>query len=96
MSIINTGDTLVRTEERTSNGAVFQYRLTVRESDRVASFGIPLYSVAVEMTDRGNRTEACVRDCFSDAERAFVFFNKVVDHLATPIDLPYILEDERK
>ncbi len=87
---------LLRAEERTGDGAVYRYSLTVRESDRVASFGLPLYSVAVEMAGADGISAQKAEDCFSDERKANGFFSMLVDHLATPIDLPYILEDERQ
>ena len=40
----------------------------------------------------GTRSDA--NDLFSDLSRASGFFDKIVDNLATPIDLAYIVEDE--
>ena len=37
-----------------------------------------------------------VRDAFADPGRAILFFEKLVRGLATPIDLPYVLEDSMK
>ena len=76
-------------------GASYTYSLSVRESNRVASYRIPLYSVTIEMLDAdGRRTFAEARDAFSDVGKAIVFYEKIMEHLATPINLPYILEDE--
>ena len=94
MQTFNDSDTLLRAEERTSGEARYHYRLTKRESEQVASFGLPLYSVSVQMVAPDGATEATARDCFSDEAKACGFFDKLVNHLATPIDLPYILEDE--
>ena len=88
--------TLIRTDTVTENGARYVYSLTQRESQSVASYRIPLYSVHIELTDReGNRTEASVNDAFSDVGRAIVFYDRLREHLATPINLPYIFEDEK-
>lgn len=88
-------DSILRTEKRTVDGIDYCYHLSVRESRQVSGYRLPLYSVSVEMTaqDSGT-TRADVRDYFADAGKAILFFEKVVDHLATPIDLRYILEDE--
>ena len=92
---IKTKDTEIRREVRESEGCVYTYRLVMRESTQTASYGIPLYSVVIEMTeDDGDESSASVDDVFADAGRAIVFFEKLVRNLATPIDLAYILEDD--
>ena len=86
---------LMKSETVVSRGASYTYSLFVRESNRVASYRIPLYSITVEMTDTdGHRTYAEARDAFSDIGKAVVFYEKIMEHLATPLNLPYILEDE--
>jgi hypothetical protein len=65
------------------------------ESNKVASYMLPLYSVEIEMTDKeGNVTRARTRDLFADVGKAISFFKKLYENLATPLNLPYILEDE--
>ena len=88
-------DTTIRTERREEDGIGYKYELIMRESTCVASYGIPLYSVSVEMTQSdGKTTNAHTSDVFADAGKAIDFFEKLVDNLATPVDLPYIVEDE--
>ena len=88
-------ETLMKSATVDFEGASYTYSLFVRESNRVASYRIPLYSITVEMIDReGQRTYAEARDAFSDIGKATVFYEKIMEHLATPINLPYILEDE--
>ncbi len=85
----------VRTERREKDGNLYLYELSVIEGRGVASYGIPLYSISVEMTKyTGETTRASVKEMFADAGRAICFFEHLVEHLATPIDLPYIVEDE--
>ena len=86
---------VIRKDERRDDFNVYTYELTVRRGCDTASFRIPLYSVRASMTDAyGNTSTAAVPDAFSDAGRALNFYEKVVNHLATPIDLAYVLEDE--
>ena len=86
----------VREEKRTDNGIEYKYTLSVRRSDRTASYGLALYSIKVEMTDlTGAVSEASLVDAFRSAELAFRFFDRVVDNLATPIDLPFVFDDEK-
>ena len=88
-------ETVIRRDEVSEGKSNYRYELSVRENRLTASYGIPLYSVSVAMTDpEGEYTEAAVRDAFADAGRALVFYEKIVRYLATPIDLAYILEDE--
>ncbi len=88
-------DTTIRTERRESDGIGYKYELLMHKSSRVASYGIPLYSISVEMQHSdGEVTNASTSEVFADAGKAIDFFEKLVNNLATPIDLPYIVEDE--
>lgn len=90
-----TVDTTIRTEEREKDGIEYRYELIMRESAKVASYGIPLYTILIKMTqENGETTSADTKEVFADAGKAIVFFEKLVNNLATPIDLPYIVEDE--
>ena len=90
-----TRDTVIRSEVREADGALYRYELIMKESDRVASFRIALYSISVEyMSADGSRTQATAREIFADVGKAIVFFERLVENLATPIDLPYVVEDE--
>ena len=86
---------VIRENKVYEGGAEYRYSLFSSESDRVASYRIPLYSISVEMTDKnGETTYATVGEAFADVGKAIIFYDRLVKHLATPIDLPYILEDE--
>ncbi len=87
--------TALREQTVTADGATYVYTLFSKPGSRVADYGLTLYSVEIRMTDRDGRyTESALEDIFSDHKKAFRFFDKLVKNLATPIDLPYILEDE--
>lgn len=87
--------TVIKNESVVRDGATYSYALIMSESNKVASYKIPLYSVSIEMTDEeGKKTNAHSPDLFADVGKALVFFRKLVDNLATPLNLPYILEDE--
>lgn len=90
----NIKSSVVKEVRKEEGGAVYLYRLRVTESRRVASYQLPLYSIDVEMDYEGKHTECSVNDVFSDVGKALVFFNTLVEYLATPIDLPYIFEDK--
>ena len=88
-------DKIIKHEIRECEGNSYTYSLIVNESNAVASFRLPLYSVEIEMTDaEGKKTSARTHDLFADVGKALVFYRKLVDNLATPLNLPYILEDE--
>ena len=88
-------NTVIKREEREADGAKYKYSLVMSESNKVASYKLPLYSVEIEMTDRdGVVTNASTRDLFADVGKAISFFKKLCENLATPLNLPYILEDE--
>ena len=88
-------NTVIKSELREADGAKYRYSLIVSESNKVASYKLPLYSVEIEMTDKdGNVTNARTRELFADVGKAISFFRKLSENLATPLNLPYILEDE--
>lgn len=88
-------DRVLRREEKYDEFNAYSYELIMREGDAIASWRMPLYSIRVNMTDaKGVNRSADAKDIFSDINKAIDFFNKLVNNLATPIDLAYILEDE--
>ena len=87
--------TLIKNELREIDGATYSYSLIMKESKNVASYRLPLYSIEIEMTDiDGNNTSARTCELFADVGKAISFFKKLYENLATPLNLPYILEDE--
>lgn len=97
MNITKKKSAIVRSEIRHEDGIEYEYTLTVSESDMTASFRLPLYSIRVAMTTAdGQRREAELSDAFRSPRTAFSFFNRIVDNLATPIDLPFVYDDECK
>ena len=88
--------TIIRTESREKDGIDYKYALSLKENKRTDCYGIGLYSISVEMTkpDSGVTTHSEARDLFSDEQKATRFFEKIVENLATPIDLAYVVEDE--
>ena len=90
-------DTVIKTETREVEGAVYHYSLIMSESNKVASYKLPLYSIEIEMTDcEGHKTNARTKDLFADVGKALSFFKKLSENLATPLNLPYIIEDEMR
>lgn len=88
-------ETVIKTETREEDGAKYEYSLVMSESNKVASYRLPLYSIEIKMTDsEGNVTEARTKEIFADVGKAISFFRKLSENLATPLNLLYILEDE--
>ena len=88
-------NSVIKREIREEDGAKYCYSLVVSESNKVASYKLPLYSVEIEMTDKeGNVTNAKTKELFADVGKAISFFRKLCENLATPLNLPYIIEDE--
>ena len=87
--------TIIRDEQVTKDGCYYRYKLMMTKSSKVASYRIPLYSIEIEMKDSfGELTECSVDNIFADLGKAVVFYDRMIRNLATPIDLPYIVEDE--
>lgn len=84
----------IRCEFRSKDGIDYSYKLMLSRSKSVASYGISLYSVSVEMKNNESSSLHKTGGLFSDKEKAVRFFERLVDNLATPSNLPYIIEDE--
>jgi hypothetical protein len=88
-------DKVILKEEREKSGYRYSYELTERKGDSTIDFGVYLYSIKVDMIDdRGKSRHSEAKDLFSSKEKALSFFDMIVKHLVTPIDLKYIIEDE--
>ncbi len=90
-----TKETVIKQEIRDEDGFNFIYELLLTESTEFTSFGLPLYSIRVILTDpNGIKSEEKLKNAFADVGKAYDFFDKIVSCLATPIDLQYVFEDE--
>ena len=90
-----TTDGVIRKVTIYNEGNKYTYILSKKKSSMLASFRIPLYSIRVEMTDfEGEDSYFELRDTFASEERALRFFNKLKDNLATPVNCPFVFEDE--
>ena len=96
MRLSNKGEICINEQTRMLDGIIYTYRLLLNDSLKYSSFGLPLYSIEVDMENvkSGKVTKARSGDLFSEERKATAFFNKLVRNLATPIDLAYIVEDE--
>ena len=86
--------TLIRRETVENEGLIYKYELHMKERSRGTSTA-SLYLISIELTlDDGSVTYAETGEVFADVGKAIAFFDRMVENLATPIDLPYVLEDE--
>ena len=91
---IKQAESLIRCDEVFNDGISYKFSLTERRSEGAIS-NFPLYTVKVEMRDEdGISTAAIAENVFKGTDRAIEFYDKIVRNLATPIDLPYVVEDE--
>lgn len=84
---------IIRDVTKIDDDIIYRYVLFCEKSNKVASFNIPLYSIEVSMIKDGERTSNVAKELFADIGKAISFFEKLADNLATPIDLPYVVED---
>lgn len=88
-------DTVVKSEERNSEGRHYKYELIMREGKQTHDWRLSLFSIRISMTDTdGKYSQKEAKDLFINRERALEFFDKLVKNLATPLNLGYVVEDE--
>ena len=88
-------DNVVIKEHRECDGYSYTYELILREGSSTVDWKLPLYSIRVSMSDTdGNQSQRTAKDVFTDKRKAERLFRRLVKHLATPIDLGYVIEDE--
>ena len=85
---------VVKEITKVNYGIIYNYVLFESRSTQVASFNMPLYSIEITMTKDGETTKHTAKEIFADIGKAVSFFEKLANNLATPIDLPYIIEDK--
>ena len=79
----------------TFSGYTIRYRLMAKESKKLASYRLALYSNFIDMIDQdGKQAHNEAIDLFSDINKAIEFYLKLVEGVATPTELSYIIEDE--
>lgn len=83
----------IKSEIRKSGGLEYIYEL-IRDGGGASASS---YSVAVRLKGKNGRTiTASVCELFTDEAVSLTIFKKLVDNLATPINLPYVIEDEKE
>ena len=88
--------TLIRREFVENEDVLYKYELLMNERQHGVNCA-RLYFMSVEMKFAdGSVTYAETGEVFADVGKAIAFFDRMVENLATPINLPYVLEDEIK
>jgi hypothetical protein len=78
-----------------NNESEYRYFLIKRKSENVSSFRLPLYSIRIELEASSGKTSRHeLTNVFASESKANSFFDKLVKNLATPLNLPYVFEDE--
>ena len=87
---------IIINETRVCDGITYKYSLIESTNLQISCYKIPLYSVRIEMLIHENESfsENESVALFSDLNKATDFYYKLVSNLATPMNLPYIIEDE--
>ena len=88
------GSELIRREIKIESDIKYTYELILSRGNDTSSYGLPLYSVNVKMKLGEKTFEKSSGKLFADREKAMRFFEKIVRGVATPSNLPYIIEDE--
>ena len=84
---------IIQKEEIESDGIFYRYLLLASRDTNSLSLGIRLYSVRVGAKIGEKATFYQSGEIFANEKKAQDFFIKIVSGLATPVDLPYIIED---
>lgn len=86
--------TEIRREICVRDGNLYRYRLVMKEDRNTPCDRPPLFSIEAELTTKQDVTTVRqLQDAFIDPGKALAFFHLVLEHLVTPIDLPYVFED---
>ena len=85
----------IKCHEITDNGLVYKYELIMHELRIDEANKSICYSISAELFSKdGERiSRAETAAVFFSEEKAMRFFEKSADNLATPSNLPYVLED---
>ena len=85
---------IIRERVIEADGAKYKYTLLVKEIRRHFAPKLPSYSIRIEMLlPSGDVTRDESGFIFVDFGKAIVFYERLIEHLCTPLNLPYILND---
>ena len=79
--------------ETERDGIKYCYALYEFSGEKVASFKITLYEIKVEIETHDRKESYKTGGLFVSLKKAVEFFEYLTSNLATPKNLPYIVED---
>ena len=84
-------ETVIRNETVLESGNLYCYTLIESEGAN----GTMLYSLKITLSMKdGEFSENTAKNIFTEKNAAMLFFDKMLKNLATPLNLPYVVEDE--
>ncbi len=86
---------ILRVERAYEDGAEYRYELISEEMSEERVGDVTRYSIRVKMSLCQNKTEATTDFIFTSLERASEFYSLLKKNLVTPLNLEYVIEDER-
>ncbi len=93
MEIVSNSKRKLKQVEIVCNGLKYRYGLYEFSAEKVASFKITLYEIKADM-ETEDRTESYqTGGLFVNLKKALGFFEFLTKNLATPKNLPYLVED---
>ena len=84
---------IIKRKSISCDGCVYEYELRGFEGREVASFGILLYEIHSKLTTNDGVSFYKTGGLFSSLEKAVAFFEFLSENLASPMSIPYIVED---
>lgn len=85
--------TIIKEDVKTDGKYTLTYRLYENAPRKIGRMSLSLYSIEIESESENSITKSEISEIFSDIGKALTFYNSLVENLATPINLHYILED---
>lgn len=83
----------IKVKRTTSENVSYEYVLKEYEGHENASFEITLYEICVRLVKNGEVSFYKTGGLFSALGKAMAFLEYLYKHLATPQNLPYIIDD---
>ena len=84
---------IIRTETVMNDQTTYTYKLIRHTEKEKSSFSIELYEICVEMKEGENHIFYKTGGIFTSIDKAMTFLTKLKENMATPRNIPYILED---
>ena len=93
MQMISDLKAKIKSAHVSEENASYKYELREFTDSAVSSFPITLYEIVVEMETEYGSESYKTGGIFVNLGKAIRFFDFLVENLATPQNLPYVIED---